>query len=138
MSRLNNWPLEDIWCQYFNMKWMESVLEHTKFKNWEGLMEAHNQEPHRYKPARIDQMEMEDFKDIRTVWHGNSRGTTTIKGLRRLFKSFLHKYPEFYHDDIDVMYQKLKTRRDELAGCTNMELPFVDWYPAYADLYAGR
>lgn len=135
-ARISNWPVEDTYCAVFNMRWMTSVLQQTKFKSWDEVVKAHDQEPHRYKPARIDAMEMEDFKEIRTVWHGNSRGTSTIKGLRRLFKSFLHKYPEFYHDDIAQMYGKLKARRDELAASTNVNFPFVDWYPAYADLYA--
>ena len=135
-ARLNDWPPEETYCGVVNMKWMNSVLEQTKFKNWNGLMQAHDQEPHRYKPAKIDEMEMEDFKDIRKVWHGNMGAKATIKSLRRAFKSFLHKYPEFYHDDIAIMVQKFQDRRDQLAASTNTNLPFVDWYPPYLDMHS--
>ena len=134
-ARINDWNPEETYCAIFNHPWMESVLAQTKFKNWEGLMEAHDQEPHRYKPARIDQMEMEDFKQIRTVWNGNVGGKP-IKSIRRAFKSFLHKNPEFYHDDISVMYQKMKARRDELAAESNLPLPYVDWFPPYVREYS--
>ena len=122
-SRLKNWPPGEGYCTVFNLRLMNSVLEPTKFNNWDGLLQAVNQEPHRYKPARIDEMEMDDFKDIRKLWHGNMGAKATIKSIRRAFKSFLHKFPEFYHDEIPIMVQKFQVRRDELAASTNANLP---------------
>ena len=111
---------------------MNQVFKHLKIKkNWNEVQELYENWANCYKHDRYQNLSSQELQAITQVFDFKSN---IIYTQRNKFIDFLAKNKEFYNDDLDVVIERMKNRRDELAIQYGYELPCINWYPEYGGM----
>ena len=111
---------------------MNQVFKYLKIKkNWNEVQELYENWANCYKHDRYQNLSSQELQAITQVFDFKSN---IIYTQRNKFIDFLAKNKEFYNDDLDVVIERMKNRRDELAIEYGYALPYINWYPEYGGM----
>ena len=112
---------------------MNQVFQYLKIKNhsWEEISDLYDNWADHYKHDRHRNLSVQDIQAISTVYEWKSNN---IYKQRAQFTDFLAKNKEFYHDDLDVVINRMIARRDKLSEQYGYQCPYINWFPEYGGI----
>ena len=119
---------------------MDAVLRKLRVSvPWWKIKEAYDNWEDIFKADAHQNLGQEAFEHLSTVFHFKFR---TAEKCRGELMYWLKNHPEFYNDDIRVVYERMREKRDdfqkmqEQMGCTNF-IEFINWIPQYGGYIFG-
>ena len=111
---------------------MNQVFKYLKIKkDWNEVQELYQNWANCYKHDRYQNLSVQELQAISQVFEFK---TNIIYTQKNKFIDFLAKNKEFYNDDLDVVIERMRKRRDELAIEYGHTLPYINWYPEYGGM----
>ena len=113
---------------------MEAVLRKLRVSTpWYRIKEMYDNYENVFKADAHQNIGQEAFQHLSSVFHFKFR---TAEKCRGELMHWLKNHPEFYNDDLKVVYDRMVQKRDEFqqmqlqAGCQNL-IDYINWLPQY-------
>lgn len=87
-----------------------------------------------WKKTGLNNVTLEQVKKLATIFYFRNR---EFSSMRKQLLSWLKDYPQFYHDDIEVVYERMRQKlheyqQQQLARYPLRQVcPFINWVPSY-------
>ena len=112
---------------------MTSVMKHLRVRTpWNDIKECYQNWADVFKMDRYKFITPHDVLQLSRVFHFKGKD---LGKARTEFIYFLRIHQEFYNDDIEVVYGRMCSARDEYndnrAAEGKLPIPFINWIPEY-------
>ena len=113
-QKVRNFTVRPLISMSIDTARMNQVFQYLKIKNhsWEEISELYENWADHYKHDRHRNLSIQDIQAISAVYEWKSNN---IYKQRAQFTDFLAKNKEFYHDDLDVVINRMIAKRTEFV-----------------------
>lgn len=115
---------------------MQAVLKHCRVKaSWNDVKSLYKTWESVYKHEHHKTMTVEDLMQVARVFRFKG---VEIQKCRNEFINWLSQNKEFYHDDVKVIYSRMKEALHQRNVGLEHPVPYINWLPEYGECYTPR
>ena len=124
-----------------DMERFAAAWKHCKIKvAMETFIEVYEHYPEVYKHERLNSLTPEEIQSFSGVFHFTA---ATLSGCKNQLIRFISQYKEFYHDEVNVMIQKMEAKvtgfHQQFPNHPNItSIIYVNWLPLYGGIILNR